>query len=244
MHASRNTAAKRGLSFSRTTFSEVTTGRQRQLFATHSVVPPSWRICSCEKKISSEAWSYPVKTVFKCSYCSIVPNRHMLLLPIKFSNTTTTGVSEQQIGHTRSKNIVPLSSTLLTDKLCVFGFNSGREANAQLNRYPHLIRKFASSAASAVKSCWKCGRALDKPNVAIEKAGSAWDPSVLFYCTNAECGVLQPATDNSYFTLFGLEENYDIDEKELTKRFKKMQQRLHPDKSVHLSSVSRPIGCP
>lgn len=71
------------------------------------------------------------------------------------------------------------------------------------------------SAADCERKCWNCGRETD----ALKE---------LFFC---ECGVVQsPASDVTYFTLFNMDENFDIDLKSLGEMYKHLQKHLHPDK--------------
>lgn len=62
--------------------------------------------------------------------------------------------------------------------------------------------------------CWKCG--------SVQKS------SVIF-CE--KCNVIQkPQHEDNYFKVLGLDESYDINLKDLVRRFRELQSQLHPDK--------------
>ncbi|XP_025077042.1 iron-sulfur cluster co-chaperone protein HscB, mitochondrial-like [Pomacea canaliculata] len=64
------------------------------------------------------------------------------------------------------------------------------------------------------RKCWNCGRTTDPSEE-------------LFFC---KCGVVQtPADGMTYFTLFGIDQNFEIDIKKLSEEYKNLQKRLHPD---------------
>ena len=70
--------------------------------------------------------------------------------------------------------------------------------------------------------CWKCGKAI---NAELEQ----------FFCS---CGVMQPPIESrSYFQVFGMKENFDVDLHQLKQQFQKLQVLLHPDKSANKSPV-------
>jgi hypothetical protein len=78
------------------------------------------------------------------------------------------------------------------------------------------------SHADGDRKCWNCGRATD----ALKE---------LFFC---ECGVVQsPATKVTYFTLFNIDETFDVELKELSDMYKFLQKNLHPDKYSQKSEV-------
>lgn len=62
--------------------------------------------------------------------------------------------------------------------------------------------------------CWKCGL-----NIRI---------NVDFVCN--ECNALQKPHTTNYFSLFGIQENYNLNQKELRTKYRKLQSILHPDK--------------
>lgn len=65
-------------------------------------------------------------------------------------------------------------------------------------------------------SCWSCGNKINKL------------VSNLF-CSN--CKALQrPDELDNYFKVLGVKETYDLDETELSKKYKDLQKYLHPDK--------------
>ncbi|ESO89641.1 hypothetical protein LOTGIDRAFT_96796, partial [Lottia gigantea] len=72
--------------------------------------------------------------------------------------------------------------------------------------------------------CWKCGRQMT-------------DPAELFYC---KCGIVQkPASNLTYFQLFGLNEDFDVDLKPLSEKYIELQKQLHPDKFSQASETEK-----
>ncbi|XP_018565409.1 uncharacterized protein LOC108906586 [Anoplophora glabripennis] len=62
--------------------------------------------------------------------------------------------------------------------------------------------------------CWKCGKERKNSQVFCET-----------------CNAVQaPLEKDNYFKVFGLEENFDIDQQYLKNKFRKLQSMLHPDK--------------
>ncbi|XP_067935520.1 iron-sulfur cluster co-chaperone protein HscB-like [Watersipora subatra] len=84
-------------------------------------------------------------------------------------------------------------------------------------------------------NCWKCGNLLNVPpnDDYIEH------PADQFYCLHKACGVLQPAQDINHFEQFQLPVNYELDTQNLTKLYRRIQHRLHPDKAVQLSQEEK-----
>lgn len=65
-------------------------------------------------------------------------------------------------------------------------------------------------------SCWSCGNNIN--NLVSN-----------LFCSN--CKVLQrPDELDNYFKVLGVKETYDLDETELSKKYKELQKHLHPDK--------------
>lgn len=87
----------------------------------------------------------------------------------------------------------------------------------------HLNGKDTSLSDNKVtQNCWKCGKVVDPVNEQ-------------FIC---ECGVLQPPVGNrTFFEVLGVETKFDIDTVELTKKFRNLQSKLHPDKFGTKSEV-------
>ncbi|XP_076330427.1 iron-sulfur cluster co-chaperone protein HscB-like protein, mitochondrial isoform X1 [Tachypleus tridentatus] len=76
-------------------------------------------------------------------------------------------------------------------------------------------RNLTKTSHNLIK-CWSCGVDLQR-NEPV--------------CTS--CDTIQKPEDSSnYFAVFGFHPTFDIDSSELSMRFKKLQQKLHPDKSV------------
>lgn len=83
-------------------------------------------------------------------------------------------------------------------------------------------RQMVTSVHDHEKNCWRCGRQLD-----LEEE--------LFFC---ECGVVQKVSDDlTYFELFGFDSKFNIDLEMLSKMYKILQTRLHPDKFTQKSEV-------
>lgn len=63
--------------------------------------------------------------------------------------------------------------------------------------------------------CWQCG--IEKKNVTE------------LFCE--QCHHIQnPQDKNNYFKVFEMEEQFDVDQKVLREKYRKMQSMLHPDK--------------
>jgi len=89
------------------------------------------------------------------------------------------------------------------------------------NRQHHLgVLRFCvpghhGSECITHQECWKCGSTID-PN------------KEQYFCV---CGVVQPPIDRrSLFQVMGLEEGYDIDIKDLARKYHDLQRLLHPDR--------------
>jgi hypothetical protein len=62
--------------------------------------------------------------------------------------------------------------------------------------------------------CWSCGAKDDKS---------------MFFCRT--CDAIQaPPTKTDVFTVFGCAETFDVDVGDISRRFKQLQVKLHPDK--------------
>ncbi|ESN96100.1 hypothetical protein HELRODRAFT_135084, partial [Helobdella robusta] len=72
--------------------------------------------------------------------------------------------------------------------------------------------------------CWKCGRSIEPD---MEQ----------YFCV---CGVVQPPLEHrSFFQIFGIKEDFDIDLKYLNEKYRKLQVILHPDKYSQKSDTER-----
>ncbi|XP_050353589.1 iron-sulfur cluster co-chaperone protein HscB [Nymphalis io] len=77
-------------------------------------------------------------------------------------------------------------------------------------------------------SCWSCGNSITTM------------VSNLF-CSN--CKVLQrPDKSENYFKILGVKETYDLDENELSKKYKELQKYLHPDKYANRGEEEQEIS--
>nr|XP_043609721.1 iron-sulfur cluster co-chaperone protein HscB homolog [Erigeron canadensis] len=91
--------------------------------------------------------------------------------------------------------------------------------NHLIIRNPKILGNsfFSSSSESSFSSCWNCKR----------------DRAFLF-CES--CGSIQPVDHSvDYFTIFGLERKFNIDDRTLEGTYKNWQKKLHPD-LVHTKS--------
>ncbi|XP_071096612.1 iron-sulfur cluster co-chaperone protein HscB-like isoform X1 [Haliotis cracherodii] len=92
----------------------------------------------------------------------------------------------------------------------------------------HISRRMFSTSTvrlySSGRKCWKCNKDTSSS-------------SELFFC---ECGVVQaPIRDMNYFSLFGIDITFDIDEQSLSRMHKDLQMKLHPDKFTLKSEEER-----
>lgn len=71
-------------------------------------------------------------------------------------------------------------------------------------------------------SCWKCGINVDLNKV--------------LFCDYCEV-VQKPKVDADYFEILGMEKNFHIDTKKLTRNFRLLQMQLHPDRFSQKSEV-------
>ncbi|XP_046963934.1 iron-sulfur cluster co-chaperone protein HscB [Vanessa cardui] len=77
-------------------------------------------------------------------------------------------------------------------------------------------------------SCWSCGN-----NITTMVSN--------LFCSN--CKVLQrPDKSENYFKILGVKETYDLDENELSKKYKELQKYLHPDKYANRNKEEQEIS--
>lgn len=93
----------------------------------------------------------------------------------------------------------------------------------------------SDSDNSKTCNCWRCDRSLSR----VSQITNNQHPASHFYCPHGDCQALQPPSDRNHFEQLGFSTHYDIDTDELTRAYRKIQQRLHPDMAVRLSEVSR-----
>lgn len=77
-----------------------------------------------------------------------------------------------------------------------------------------LSNRYITSTPKYLKSvCWKCGK----------------NRTENFFCEN--CHIIQkPPAEKNYFTIFGMQEKFDVDPVQLTNKFRQLQSLVHPDK--------------
>lgn len=75
------------------------------------------------------------------------------------------------------------------------------------NRYITSTPKFLNLV------CWKCGQ----------------ERTELLFCD--KCHIIQkPSEKENYFSIFGFKEKFNLDQMQLTKKFRQLQGLVHPDK--------------
>ncbi|XP_022115068.1 iron-sulfur cluster co-chaperone protein HscB [Pieris rapae] len=76
-------------------------------------------------------------------------------------------------------------------------------------------------------NCWSCG----KDTTLVSN----------LFCSN--CKSLQkPDNVDNYFKLMGIDESYDLDEEDLSKKYKQLQRYLHPDKYANRNNMEQEIS--
>lgn len=85
------------------------------------------------------------------------------------------------------------------------------------NRQYHnikLVNRYITSTPKYMNSvCWKCGKKRKEH----------------FFCEN--CKIIQkPDETLSYFSIFGIQEKFNLDSVQLTNKFRRLQSLVHPDK--------------
>ncbi|KAK3923703.1 Iron-sulfur cluster co-chaperone protein HscB [Frankliniella fusca] len=92
-------------------------------------------------------------------------------------------------------------------------------ANKVINSPPFHSQFRALASSDSGPSCWKCG---------------AKERRSFFFCQ--QCDALQePGSNYNYFKLLGVNQTFDIDNQELSKKFRHLQSVLHPDKFSNAS---------
>ncbi|KAK7116242.1 hypothetical protein V1264_001959 [Littorina saxatilis] len=82
-------------------------------------------------------------------------------------------------------------------------------------------------SAASTRKCWKCGTETDPMKE-------------LFFCT---CGIVQsPADQLTFFTLFNIDESFDVDLKKLGEMYKDLQKKLHPDRFSQKSETEQSLA--
>jgi hypothetical protein len=77
--------------------------------------------------------------------------------------------------------------------------------------YPTIFREFRIKCAP---QCWKCG--CDIQNSSL-------------FCS--KCKTIQKPDENkNYFDVLGIEQSFEVEDKELTTKYRRLQNVLHPDR--------------
>jgi hypothetical protein len=103
--------------------------------------------------------------------------------------------------------------------------------NLKSNVYPCelLIQQpFVLNKGNVLKyNCWSCSKALSDTQCRS------------FFCPCEKKKILPvPIRNTSYFDLFGLKPEYNVDKEALTKNFRQLMRKLHPDLYHQSSEVT------
>jgi len=113
-----------------------------------------------------------------------------------------------------SRYSVNIVGRQLSESLCLLNVNA-------------RFRKFKCHSYSdfAVFKCWNCQTMVDTTMPCL-------------FCEN--CSLIQSHEQQNfnYFELFNICEQYDIDTRQLTSNFRKLQNLMHPDKFSNKSEVN------
>ncbi|XP_037030099.1 iron-sulfur cluster co-chaperone protein HscB isoform X1 [Bradysia coprophila] len=91
------------------------------------------------------------------------------------------------------------------------------------------IRCYTDTRAT---TCWNCHRPTDIIPVGTKES---------FFCSS--CGSLQEMNKTyNYFSLFGIDEQFLVDQSELTKKFRDFQSVLHPDKFSNKNEIEQNLS--
>lgn len=114
------------------------------------------------------------------------------------------------------------------EKYCTHNlFKMFRNARAFVRNAPFLVGSAkANQSTSSSASCWSCDNKLTEQETRA------------FFCPCATKVILPVNSENSYFDLFGLNVNYEVEKKDLVKKFRASMRQLHPDLFTLKSEVS------
>ncbi|XP_057369143.1 iron-sulfur cluster co-chaperone protein HscB-like [Daphnia carinata] len=96
--------------------------------------------------------------------------------------------------------------------------------------FEYLFKSFGTTAQkydSDSVSCWKCGVTVDLKKV--------------LFCNHCEV-VQKPKYEVDFFEIFCLKRTFEVDTRELTKKFRLLQMQLHPDRFSQKSEDERQIS--
>ena len=94
--------------------------------------------------------------------------------------------------------------------------------NENVAMFSRILFALKNSQKSTLSyNCWSCDRYLNEKEFK------------LFFCPCSKSKILPPLTDSqlqrNYFEIFGLSVDFNLNKRELTKSFRKLMQKLHPD---------------
>lgn len=105
--------------------------------------------------------------------------------------------------------------------------NPGIGKNTFLEYYCKKFSTTAQKYDSDSVSCWKCGVTVDLKKV--------------LFCNYCEV-VQKPKYDVDFFEIFGMKRTFEVDNRELTKKFRLLQMQLHPDRFSQKSEEEKQIS--
>jgi len=144
------------------------------------------------------------------------PHTHFLRKCLKFANSRSSlhYIKSREVAtHAIKKNHFPEANFLLWTSPTL------HVAIKQMSLTNVLFRPTSQDSVL----CWKCG---DMINLNQD-----------LFCNSCEV-VQKPTDDANYFEILGVEKEFDVDAKELTKKFRLLQMQLHPDRFTQKSEVS------
>jgi hypothetical protein len=106
---------------------------------------------------------------------------------------------------TRVCSRLRICAKLVESQIQVYG------ARHRVLLYPTIFREFCITCAP---QCWKCGSEIKNSSL---------------FCS--QCSTLQKPDENkNYFDVLGIEQSFEVKDKELTTKYRKLQNILHPDR--------------
>ena len=109
-----------------------------------------------------------------------------------------------------------------------------RNSNAMIAKSSRCVATSCAANASTdvqevvtSRRCWKCGKKICQ--------------GCTLFCSSSSCEAIQGLDKDrcNYFSLFGMDEKFDLDEVNLEASFKNLQRQLHPDKFAMKSIEER-----
>lgn len=98
---------------------------------------------------------------------------------------------------------------------CNYSCQNSAHSNGFYNLKPTSLQFFRSTQNTSLLKCWKCG--IERKNVSD------------LFCESCH-SIQNPHEKSNYFKVFNVDVTYDVNQKDLTNTYRKMQSLLHPDK--------------